>query len=92
MKVFLGFGKGLVLLFWGAVVVNLIEPFARPFGEGLHLAGGLVLVAHVLELLLFNGRFKGRANPALDRLQVLLFGAFHLFPLLKPRAPEIDHA
>lgn len=92
MKVFLGLGKGLVLLFWLAVLVNLFKPFGPPFAQGLWLAGGLIGLIHLAELLLFKARFQGRAHPGLDRLQVLLFGIFHLSTLPQPPAKEASHA
>lgn len=78
MKVFWGLGKFLTLLFWVVVVVNLITPLINPFHLLVNLAGSLLLLTHVLELLLFNGSAKTRAHPWRDRLQILLVGMFHV--------------
>lgn len=92
MKVFLGLGKAGAVLFWLVVLANLLDPFAQPFDLLLRLGGGLILLTHVLELLLFGARLKGRPRPWRDRLQVLLFGVFHLLALPQPRAKEAGHA
>lgn len=84
MKVFLGLGKLLALVFWLVVLANWLQPFAEPFAQGLWLLGGVFAVVHLLEMLLFNGRFQGRDSPWWDRLQVLLFGVFHALTLLPP--------
>ena len=84
MKVFLGLGKLLALVFWLGVLANLLQPFAEPFAQGLWLRGGIIAVVHLLEVALFNGRFQGRDSPWWDRLQVLLFGVFHALTLPPP--------
>ena len=97
MKVFWGLGKLLTLLFWGVVVVNLITPLINPFHLLVNLAGSLLLLTHVLELLLFNGSVKTRAHPWRDRLQILLVGMFHVRGLSAPATvnetnKEANHA
>ena len=92
MRVFLRLGKLLALLFWALVLVNLLASFAKPFGVFLHLAGALVLLIHGFELLLFKARLAQRPRPWLERLQVLLFGVFHLFGLPPVTLAEVDHA
>ncbi len=90
MRVFLLVGKLVTLLFWALVVVNLFAGFAKPFGLLLQVTGALVLVAHALELLLFKSRLQHRPRPWLDRLQVMLFGVFHLYglaPVAAARSP-----
>ena len=92
MRVFLRLGKLLALLFWALVLVNLLVNFAKPFGVLLHLAGALVLLIHGFELLLFKVRLAQRPRPWWERLQVLLFGVFHLFGLPTVTLAEVDHA
>ena len=58
----------------------------------VNLAGSLLLLTHLLELVLFNGSLKGRAHPWRDRLQILLVGIFHLQTLPAPVIVEADHA
>jgi len=84
MKVFWGLGKCLTLLFWVVVVVNLFTPLINPFHLLVNLAGSLLLLTHILELLLFNGSVKNRAHPWRDRLQILLVGMFHVQSFSKP--------
>jgi putative membrane protein len=92
MRVFLLLGKLLTLLFWVLVLLNLFVGFAKPFGLLLQVAGALVLLAHALELLLFKSRLQHRPKPWLDRLQVMLFGIFHLYGLAPVVTSEIEHA
>ena len=99
MKAFLGLGKLVTLVFWGAVLVNLLHPFAYPLNWLLSIAGGLILLIHLIEILVLGRRLKARAHPWLDRLQVLLFGVFHMLalPALSPASElaqdkEDDHA
>jgi len=91
MKLFLWLGKLLALVFWLVVLANWLQPFAEPFAQGLWLLAGVVGCVHLLEMLLFNGRFQGRGRPWRDRLQVLLFGVFHALALPQPGA-ETDQA
>ncbi|WP_434628836.1 DUF1145 domain-containing protein [Pseudomonas sp. Z1-14] len=90
MKVFWWLGRVLTLLFWLVVLVNLVMPFVHPLHLLVNLAGVSLLAIHLLELLLFRARFRGRPAPGRDRLRVLLFGIFHLQTL--PTAPEASHA
>lgn len=78
MKLLTTLGRLLAVLFWLAVLGNLIAPFAAPFALLLNLAGAGVLLLHVLQLGLCHGRLKASASPTRDRLLLLLFGAFYL--------------
>lgn len=78
MSILLGLGKVLAALFWGAVLANLLDLFAQPFALLLNLAGALLVLIHGLELWLFNERVHGRTRPGFERVQILLFGIFHL--------------
>ncbi len=89
---FWGLGKCLTLMFWLVVLVNLFNPLINPFHLLVNLAGSLLLLTHVLELLLFNGSLKGRAHPWRDRLQILLVGMFHLNTIAAPAISETPHA
>ena len=88
MKVFWGLGRLLTLLFWCVVVVNLLLPFVHPLHLLVNLAGALLLLIHLLEVLLCNRNLKGRAHPWRDRGRILLFGVFHLQTIPAPAAPE----
>lgn len=92
MRVLWGLGKFFTGLFWLVVLINLAMPLINPLHVLVNLAGSLLLLTHVLELLLFNGSLKGRAHPWRDRLQILLVGIFHLQTLPAPAVVEADHA
>ncbi|WP_435634287.1 DUF1145 domain-containing protein [Pseudomonas solani] len=91
MKLFLGVGKLVALMFWLAVLANLIEPFARPFAPLLNAVAALVLGLHLLELVVCNSQLRARPRPWNDRLQLLLFGVFHLLGLPRSQGGR-EHA
>jgi putative membrane protein len=84
-------GKALAGLFWLAFGAALAKWLGSPFEQLLYLLAALLLVIHGLELWLFAGLLKGRANPWQDRVQILLFGVFHLLSL-KPATPVQEPA
>ncbi|BCX66548.1 MULTISPECIES: DUF1145 domain-containing protein [Pseudomonas] len=92
MKVLWGLGKLLTLLFWSVVLVNLLTPFVYPLYLLVNLAGGLLVVLHLLEALLSFRTLRGRAHPWLDRLKIVIFGVFHLQTIPAPTAPKASHA
>lgn len=91
MKVFSGLCKLLIAGFWLLVLINLAARLSDPFGMLINVIGAAVALIHVVEVLLFHGRLRGRPHPWRDRLQILLFGAFHLLSLPK-RFSESAHA
>ncbi|MCD5987856.1 MULTISPECIES: DUF1145 domain-containing protein [Pseudomonas] len=91
MKVFWGLGKLLTAAFWLVVLFSLMVALPTPFDPLIKLAGGLLALIHVAELLLFNGSLRGRPRPWRDRLRILLFGIFHIKSLPK-KAQEAAHA
>lgn len=91
MKLFWGLGKVLTLGFWLVVLVNTVLALPNPFDLLINMAGSLLLLTHLLELVLFNGSLRGRMRPWMDRGQILLFGIFHLQTFSRSQA-EIAHA
>jgi len=81
MKALLGVGKALVLAFWLVLGAALAKRFGAPFEQLVYLLAGFLVLLHGAQLWLFSSLLNGRANPWLDRAQVLLFGIFHLYPL-----------
>ncbi|HUE94193.1 DUF1145 domain-containing protein [Pseudomonas sp.] len=92
MNKLLVLGKVLAAIFWGVVLANLLQPFAQPFALLLQLAGALLLLIHGLELWAFNKRLGACQSPGQERVQILLFGIFHLHGLsaAQPVAQEQD--
>lgn len=86
MKLLTTLGRLLAVLFWLALLANLVSPLAKPFALLLDLVGAAVLGLHVLQLALCHGRLKASAQPTRDRLLLLLFGVFHLPALPSPQA------
>lgn len=91
MKAFSGLCKLLVAGFWLLVLSNLATRLSDPFGMLINVIGAAVALIHVLEILLCNSRLRGRPHPWRDRLQILLFGAFHLLSMPK-KTSEPAHA
>ncbi|BAU73381.1 DUF1145 domain-containing protein [Metapseudomonas furukawaii] len=92
MRFITGVGKFVALLFWLAVVANLVSPFAKPFDLLLNGAGVLVALVHLLEIVLFNALLQRRPHPWRDRVMLLLFGIFHLLGIPRRAAKEAGHA
>ncbi|WP_448106610.1 DUF1145 domain-containing protein [Pseudomonas azerbaijanoccidentalis] len=92
MKVIWGLGKLLTLLFWAVVLANLLMPFIHPLYLLTNLAGGVLAILHLLEVLLCNRSLKGRAHPWLDRLKIVIFGVFHLQTIPAATASKASHA
>ncbi|MDN7142602.1 DUF1145 domain-containing protein [Pseudomonas sp. JQ170] len=85
MKVFLGLGKALTVVFWWVVLVNLLIPQAFPFNKLISAVGIGLLGLHLLEVLAYNSRLRDRSHRWFDRLQILLVGIFHVLSIPAPR-------
>ncbi len=89
MKVFLQVGKTAVAVFWLLVLANLVIPLNKPMDVLLNVLGGVVLLAHVVELAIFGNRLRGLDNLTSHRIQVLLFGIFHLYGVADPEPAAV---
>lgn len=92
MRFFLGLGKFLVALFWLVALVNVFKPLINPFDLLINLAGCLLLLTHLLEMLVFRGSLRDRPNPWRDRLCILLFGMLHVQTLRSSSERGTRHA
>ncbi|MCK1789536.1 DUF1145 domain-containing protein [Pseudomonas violetae] len=92
MKVFWGLWKLLSLLFWAVVAVNWLMPFVFPLNLLVQLAGGLLAILHLLEVLLCNRSLKDRPHQWRDRLKIVFFGVFHLQTIPAPTVSKASHA
>ncbi|MDH2199153.1 DUF1145 domain-containing protein [Ectopseudomonas oleovorans] len=88
MKALLRMGKALALIFWLVFGAALSKRLEAPFEQLVYLLAGFLAFLHVAQLWLFSSLVAARANPWLDRVQVLLFGIFHLYPLKTEQGPE----
>ncbi|WP_339510789.1 DUF1145 domain-containing protein [Pseudomonas sp. RL_15y_Pfl2_60] len=89
MKVILAVGAVLTLLFWAAVVGNLLEPYAQPFSLLLNIAGALVAAAHIVELWYFRSQLQQSPSPWVSRAKVLVLGVFHTFTLKRDNSVSL---
>jgi putative membrane protein len=70
--------KALLLVFWLAALVNLVMPFASPWGLVINALAGVLLLVHLVEILIFHKRLAAQQEPMRHCLYVLLFGVLHL--------------
>ena len=92
MQVLRGLGKVLMLLFWGIALSNIYKPLINPLDLLINLAGSLLLLTHVLELLLFNSSLRDRPHPWRDRLYILLLGILHVQTFRPSTERDPSHA
>ena len=71
--------KLILLLFWLTLLLVVQTPLAKPFAQLLGGVAVLLLLLHGVTLLFCISALKGRQSVWWDRLQLLLFGAFHLY-------------
>ena len=82
-------GKVVSVGFWGAAMVNLVQPFPAPLNN-VFLFGALgLLLIHAFECIQFWHviKSKGLSLP-LDVIQVLFFGVFHVIMLRQRKLPQ----
>ena len=91
MKLFWGVGKLLMVAFWLVVLTAAVVDVPRPFGLLINMAGSVILLTHLVELILFGGSLRGRRHPWRDRGKIILFGIFHIQSIGRPAA-ERTHA
>ena len=92
MKALMIAGKALALSFWLVFGAALAKWLGSPFEQLIYLLAAFLLSLHGLQLWLFSTLLVGRANPWLDRIQILLFGIFHLYPLKVEKPTEASVA
>lgn len=82
-KNFLLMNKAITLLFWVAVGANYALAWPAPIGPALALAGPLIFIAHIVEVVFFLGKYRKASHAVIaDAVQVLVFGIFHFKPII----------
>lgn len=97
MKVLMMLGKALAGAFWLVFAAALGQWLDSPFEQMIYLLAACLLVLHGLQLWLFAKVPATSGSLLHDRLQIMLFGIFHLYSLHKPAATvtaseEVAHA
>ncbi|QKZ03412.1 MULTISPECIES: DUF1145 domain-containing protein [Pseudomonas] len=87
-----GLGKGLTVLFWWVVLLNLFTPATYPFNLLINITGAALMLLHLLEVFLFRASLRGRSHPWFDRLQILLVGIFHVRSIPTRSVQESNNA
>lgn len=71
------------LVFWVLVILALFNLYPPQLNHFMLVAGSLILAAHVIEVLMMYTVWRDKAKPVpADIFWVLVYGAFHLKPLL----------
>ena len=79
-------GRGLTLLFWGIVIVNLISPFHFPANKYWNQIGLFIFAAHILQAYIYNARLKEYGDdPVKDTSMILVFGLLRLRPIIRKK-------
>ncbi|WP_196221214.1 DUF1145 domain-containing protein [Sansalvadorimonas verongulae] len=82
MKIMLTVAKLVTVLFWVAVISTGFIEWAAPLDKIIPALGGLVFVAHLLEIVIWQGRIRSLSHHvASDNIKTLIFGAFHMATL-----------
>jgi len=77
LRILLSAGKLVLVLFWCAFLLAWNELLAEPFASLLGVVAALILLVNLLSLALSGRKSQSGGNLWLERLQLLLFGAFH---------------
>ena len=69
--------------FWALAVVSYFSVFPDTISQLLQLAAGIVLLAHVFEMLIFRKALKAYDNPSKAIMNIMIYGVFWALPNLK---------
>lgn len=85
---FLG-GKIITASFWFAVVLAMFEVFSAPVASLLKWAAVIIMGVHAVEAIIFRRRFgQFLMEPKYDMAMVLIFGVFHMMPIVLRHAQQ----
>lgn len=72
--------KAFTALVWVAIIVNLFQPFASPADTALNIVGAFLLIAHLIECVVFRDKVSQHhaGNKLGGYLMILLFGVIHI--------------
>lgn len=90
MKVLMIGGKAVSLAFWLVSLSTLAGWLASPFAQLLQLLAASLALLNALQLWLFSSLLAGTGKRWGDRLQVLLFGIFHLYALQPAQSEPVS--
>ncbi len=58
--------KIILIAIWALIIASLVISFPAPFGELLPKLGMLLIVAHIIEFIVFNKKIKAKNDGALN--------------------------
>lgn len=81
-KIFLMLAKIFMLVVWGVLLLNLIQPFAGSMHIALNVMGIFMLLMHGLQVLMLTKLSAGQISlTTKEKLSIWLFGSFAMADL-----------
>lgn len=80
--------KAITALVWVAIIINLFQPFAAPADTALNIVGAFLLIAHLIECVVYRGKVAQHHsdNKLWGYVLILLFGVIHINSLKEAEA------
>ena len=72
--------------FWALAVASYFSVFPETITQLLQLAAGIILLAHVAEMVIFRKALQTYDNPKKAVMNIMIYGVFWALPNLKPQA------
>lgn len=73
------------LCFWVLAVASYFSVFPEVITQLLQLTAGIILLAHVAEMVIFRKALQAYDNPKKAVLNIMIYGVFWALPNLKPQ-------
>jgi uncharacterized protein YhhL (DUF1145 family) len=71
--------------FWALAVASYFSVFPETITQLLQLAAGIILLAHVAEMVIFRKALQAYDNPKKAVMNIMIYGVFWALPNLKPQ-------
>lgn len=68
--------------FWALAAVSYLSVFPQEVAQLLQLAAGIVLLAHVFEMLVFRKALQAYETPSKAVMNIMIYGVFWALPNL----------
>ncbi|WP_413692684.1 DUF1145 domain-containing protein [Psychromonas sp. KJ10-2] len=82
MAYFIPFAKGLMVIIWGLLLVNLVLPFLGKAAMAFYFLLAFVVVMHAIQLLVIYGAFAEKLKlTKKEGVEIFFFGVFKMWQL-----------
>ncbi|RBW43665.1 hypothetical protein DS885_13040 [Psychromonas sp. B3M02] len=82
MAYFIPFAKGLMVIIWGLLLVNLVLPFPGKAAMAFYFLLAFVVVMHAIQLLVIYGAFAEKLKlTKKEGVEIFFFGVFKMWQL-----------